>query len=106
MGLPSMGQVVDKKLIYVNFAGMVSETVCAEMLSRTCRSNLVGEVVHKKAFLCKPCGNGFRNGLRGNAFAGSLWKVKRQPSLLSELERSRTRSWHAGLSRHPGGPRT
>ncbi|GBM53082.1 hypothetical protein AVEN_223976-1 [Araneus ventricosus] len=43
-----MGQVVHKKLSYVNFSGMVSETVCAEMLSRTCCSNLVGEVVHKK----------------------------------------------------------
>ncbi|GBL90335.1 hypothetical protein AVEN_254670-1 [Araneus ventricosus] len=33
--LHTMRQVVHKKLIYVNFAGMVSETVCAEMLSRT-----------------------------------------------------------------------
>ncbi|GBN58264.1 hypothetical protein AVEN_137153-1 [Araneus ventricosus] len=32
-----------------------------------------------KAFLRKPCGNGFRNGLRGNVFADSLWKVKWQP---------------------------
>ncbi|GBO13819.1 hypothetical protein AVEN_210901-1 [Araneus ventricosus] len=32
-----------------------------------------------KSFLRKPCGNGFRNGLRGNAFANSLWKVKWQP---------------------------
>ncbi|GBN53449.1 hypothetical protein AVEN_112794-1 [Araneus ventricosus] len=32
-----------------------------------------------KAFLCKSCGNGFRNGLRGNAFADNLWKVKWQP---------------------------
>ncbi|GBM52947.1 hypothetical protein AVEN_111302-1 [Araneus ventricosus] len=37
-----------KKLIHLIFVGMVSETVCAEMLSRTCRSNLVGEVVLKK----------------------------------------------------------
>ncbi|GBO38098.1 hypothetical protein AVEN_203804-1 [Araneus ventricosus] len=36
-----MGQVVHKKLSYVNFAAMVSETVCAEMLLRTCRSNFV-----------------------------------------------------------------
>ncbi|GBL76479.1 hypothetical protein AVEN_207698-1 [Araneus ventricosus] len=43
-----MEQVVNKKLSYVNFAQMVSETVCAEMLSRNCRSNLVGEVVHEK----------------------------------------------------------
>ncbi|GBM61124.1 hypothetical protein AVEN_152264-1 [Araneus ventricosus] len=42
------GTLVHEKLIYVNFAAMVSETVCAEMLSRTCRSNLVGEVVHEK----------------------------------------------------------
>ncbi|GBM34319.1 hypothetical protein AVEN_271859-1 [Araneus ventricosus] len=33
--LHALGQVVHKKLIYVNFAGMVSKTVCAEMLSRT-----------------------------------------------------------------------
>ncbi|GBO29967.1 hypothetical protein AVEN_174956-1 [Araneus ventricosus] len=31
-----------------NFAGMVFKTVCAAMLSWTCRTNLVGEVVHKK----------------------------------------------------------
>ncbi|GBM29419.1 hypothetical protein AVEN_131770-1 [Araneus ventricosus] len=42
-----MGQVVPKKLSYVNFAGMISETVCAEMLLWTC-SNLVGEIAHKK----------------------------------------------------------
>ncbi|GBN13740.1 hypothetical protein AVEN_226961-1 [Araneus ventricosus] len=60
---------------------MVSETVGAEMLLRTCGTNLVGEVVHKKLSYVKgnSCGNGFRNGLRGNAFADSLWKVKWQP---------------------------
>ncbi|GBL93814.1 hypothetical protein AVEN_153590-1 [Araneus ventricosus] len=38
-----------------------------------------------KAFLRKPCGNGFRNGLSGNAFVDSLWKVKWQPSMLSGI---------------------
>ncbi|GBL75645.1 hypothetical protein AVEN_154960-1 [Araneus ventricosus] len=68
-----MGQVFPKNLPYVNFAGMVSEMVCVEMLSWTCRSNLVSKVVIK-AFLRKPCGNGFRN-----VFTDSLWKVKWQP---------------------------
>ncbi|GBO42786.1 hypothetical protein AVEN_121877-1, partial [Araneus ventricosus] len=34
-GLHAMRQVFHEKLSYVNFAGMVTETVCAEMLSRT-----------------------------------------------------------------------
>ncbi|GBL80957.1 hypothetical protein AVEN_83053-1 [Araneus ventricosus] len=56
------------------FAGMVPETVCAEMLSWTCLTNLVGEVVHKKLSCGKPCSNGFRNGLRGIAFADLSFK--------------------------------
>ncbi|GBN69785.1 hypothetical protein AVEN_49208-1 [Araneus ventricosus] len=72
-----MGQVVNKKLSFVNLAGMVSETVCSEMLSRTCRSNLVGEVVHKKLSYAN-----LAVLVSRNAFADSLWKLKRQPSLL------------------------
>ncbi|GBM59827.1 hypothetical protein AVEN_10031-1 [Araneus ventricosus] len=36
-------QVVHKKLSYVSLAGVVSETVYAEIFSRACSSNLVGE---------------------------------------------------------------
>ncbi|GBL72300.1 hypothetical protein AVEN_115257-1 [Araneus ventricosus] len=61
------------------------------MLSQTCRLNLVGEVVHKKAFLRKPFDNGFRKGLRGNAFVEpssmeSEMATFPQPSLLSGLD--------------------
>ncbi|GBM64898.1 hypothetical protein AVEN_30283-1 [Araneus ventricosus] len=56
----TIGQAFHKKLSYVYLAAMVSETVCAEMLSRTFRSNLVGEVVHRKlSYVCWSV-NGFR----------------------------------------------
>ncbi|GBN19971.1 hypothetical protein AVEN_149226-1 [Araneus ventricosus] len=38
----------------------------------------MAQVVHEKLPYVNFCGNGFRNNLRGNAFAKSLWKVKWQ----------------------------
>ncbi|GBN21542.1 hypothetical protein AVEN_161435-1 [Araneus ventricosus] len=53
---------------------MVSEAVCVEMLSRTRRSNLVGEVVHKKLSYVNLA------AMVSETFsADNLWKVKWQP---------------------------